>query len=799
MSATSLFDAGYTELVSVIPPGGVLAESSRIKPAMLGKVPGKKTPDGWVGYKFTQEHPDREQVQRWESWGANIGLLGNQFPALDLDVEDETLATVLLKVAREILGPAPVRRSRGPRRLLVYHSAAPLGRVAARLAYRGRGHLVEVLGRGRQYLVEGAHPSGEMYRWEGPSLDLMRPEMLSEVTAEKVRAFYARIQELLTPRGVQFEMVGEAKEAGDAPPQDELKAPTLEELTRVVELLPNGEGAGWDQMIQMGYAIKAAGQDWEDEARDLFLAWCGKWEGGENDPEMDAYNWESLRGPFRAGWNWLQERAQATGGYLIDGDQFEFEEAPPPVADRPGEEEDQRLVPLTDEWVVHQILPRLRSRLRYIHVNKDWRIWAGHQWAPDGEMAHERLVRELLTVLARHLMTRGDEAPNPNQGKPLLAAARKIQSAAGIDAVIRLLRARVAASPGDFDVNLMELNTPGGVVDLMTGALRPVVPGQMYARSTGVAPVPGPGPLWKRFLADLTGGDLELMRYLQMMAGYALTGDMSEKTLWFIWGSDSDTGKSTYIRVLTEILGSYADTVDVGVFINTPGARTEALARLPGVRLVTATEPAAGHAWDEHRIKAITGGDVIEARALYGHPFTYSPQFKILVVGNHEPEIKTVDDAMLRRIHIVPFNRKVPKPKQVEGLSRILVEREGPQILQWMIEGCLAWQQGGLEPPAVVLAKNREYEQAEDSLGAWIDEECELGDFMSTKQELYAAWCVWCRMRGEDPGGLKAWGRRIYAKRLLNLRNTQAGGPSRRVKAFHGIRLRAEIERGDLV
>jgi putative DNA primase/helicase len=131
----------------------------------------------------------------------------------------------------------------------------------------------------------------------------------------------------------------------------------------------------------------------------------------------------------------------------------------------------------------------------------------------------------------------------------------------------------------------------------------------------------------------------------------------------------------------------------VSVFISKRSDRLQPeLARLPGVRLVTATEPSAGQAWDEKLIKAITGGDEIETRFLYGQPFTYFPQFKIIIVGNHEPEIRQVDDAMLRRIHIVPLNHKVPREKQVEGLSEILVREEGPQILRWMIEGCLIWQ-----------------------------------------------------------------------------------------------------------
>jgi putative DNA primase/helicase len=59
------------------------------------------------------------------------------------------------------------------------------------------------------------------------------------------------------------------------------------------------------------------------------------------------------------------------------------------------------------------------------------------------------------------------------------------------------------------------------------------------------------------------------------------------------------------------------------------------LAMLRGARFVVAQETRSGRRWDETKIKALTGGDPISARFMRGDFFTYMPQFKLIVAGNH--------------------------------------------------------------------------------------------------------------------------------------------------------------------
>ena len=100
--AGTLFDAGYRDLVSVIPPDGELSPTSRIREDQRGKVPGLLGARGWHGYKW-DVGASADLPRRIDDSKANIGLRGRNFPALDIDSEDPTLTEVVMKVASEVL------------------------------------------------------------------------------------------------------------------------------------------------------------------------------------------------------------------------------------------------------------------------------------------------------------------------------------------------------------------------------------------------------------------------------------------------------------------------------------------------------------------------------------------------------------------------------------------------------------------------------------------------------------------------------------------------------------------------
>jgi putative DNA primase/helicase len=79
-----------------------------------------------------------------------------------------------------------------------------------------------------------------------------------------------------------------------------------------------------------------------------------------------------------------------------------------------------------------------------------------------------------------------------------------------------------------------------------------------------------------------------------------------------------------------------------------------------GARLVTAVETEEGRTWAESKLKAITGGDEISARFMRQDFFRFTPTFKLMIAGNHKPRLRSVDEAIRRRFHLIPFAVTIP-------------------------------------------------------------------------------------------------------------------------------------------
>jgi putative DNA primase/helicase len=179
--------------------------------------------------------------------------------------------------------------------------------------------------------------------------------------------------------------------------------------------------------------------------------------------------------------------------------------------------------------------------------------------------------------------------------------------------------------------------------------------------------------------------------------------------------------------------------------------------------MVTATETEDGHAWAEARIKELTGNErPISARFMRQDFFEFEAQFKLVIVGNHRPVLKNVDDAARRRFNIIPF---VNKPATKDPKLKEKLEAEFPAILRWMMGGCLDWQKNGLIRPSCVAKATEEYFRSQDLFGQWIEECCEVepeNDMIWDKAaDLFQSWEDFCKLHGEDAGSSKSLGDRL--------------------------------------
>lgn len=383
--------------------------------------------------------------------------------------------------------------------------------------------------------------------------------------------------------------------------------------------------------------------------------------------------------------------------------------------------------------------------LRYVAGWGRWYEWTGTVWRQDGTLR----VFDLCRLLCRQASSECEKEK----------VATAIASAKTVAAVERLAKAdrKHAATIEQWDADPWLLNTLAGVVDLRTGCIRPHQPDDYMTKITAVAPG-GVCPLWLDVLNKVTAGDAEMQAYLKRMCGYCLTGSIREHALFFAFGTGGN-GKGVMINTLTGILKAYAAVASMETFTASQSDRHPAdLAMLRGARLVTAQETEEGRRWAESRIKAMTGGDPITARFMRQDFFTFEPVFKLLIAGNHRPGLRGVDEAIRRRMNLLPFTVTIPASDRDPDLPEKL-KAEWPGILQWAIDGCLEWQQDGLAAPLAVVAATADYLDAEDAMATWLAECCEAEPNRNVdplpSSLFYSSWRTWSEAAGEHAGSQK--------------------------------------------
>jgi putative DNA primase/helicase len=419
----------------------------------------------------------------------------------------------------------------------------------------------------------------------------------------------------------------------------------------------------------------------------------------------------------------------------------------------------------SEEALALRFSRKYEDELRYVAGWGRWMCWDGTRWHEDDTL----VVFDRCRAICRRASAECGDAKE--------RAAMKIAAAQTVAAIERLARAdrRHAATVDQWDADPWLLNTPTGTVDLRTGETLKPCRHDYITRITAAGPG-GDCPQWIKFLDRITGGDRELQSFLQRVVGYALTGSTRENALFFLYGSGAN-GKSVFLTTLAGLLGEYARTAPIEAFIasNNEHHPTD-LAGLRGARLVTAVETEDGRRWAESKLKALTGGDRIAARFMRQDFFEFTPQFKLLIAGNHKPGLRTVDEAMRRRFNLVPFSTTIPPQERDAELSEKLRPEWGG-ILQWAVSGCLEWQREGLNAPAAVRDATAAYLANEDSVGRWFEEHCVADPrAWTSSSSLFSNWKAWCAQAGEKEGSQRKFSQDLETRGFVPQRNRTGRG-----------------------
>lgn len=384
--------------------------------------------------------------------------------------------------------------------------------------------------------------------------------------------------------------------------------------------------------------------------------------------------------------------------------------------------------------------------LRYVAPWGRWMIWKGQRWQEESTLYVFDLARQICRSVAAQARNDQTHITTDSQRRAVIGRYGLASTVAAVERLAKSDR-RHAATIEQWDADVWALNTPAGVVDLRTGEIREGDRSAHMTKITEVAPG-GDCPSWLRFLDTACDGDAELIGFLQRMAGYALTGSTRDHALFFVYGTGGN-GKGTFLNTLQWIMGDYARSAPADMFTERKHeAHTTELARLMGARLVAAQETEEGKRWAEAKIKALTGGDPVTARFMRQDDFEFIPQFKLVMTGNHKPGLRNVDEAIRRRLYLIPFEANIPADKRDTGLAERL-RAEAGGILAWAIQGCLQWQRVGLQAPDRVRAATADYLEQQDVLGLWLAECVNTSSGRARRGDLYRSFKSWAEDAGE--------------------------------------------------
>lgn len=425
-----------------------------------------------------------------------------------------------------------------------------------------------------------------------------------------------------------------------------------------------------------------------------------------------------------------------------------------------------------------QLIEKHGADLRW-SPGSGWMVWNGQVWEASESAVKERGKETLRTLLAQaeesgrrrnkeaaQLLDAGDETGAEEKIKRAKGRAGLIkwytrsQGKRGIDTMMSLAESdgRIFVDGSVFDADPYVLNVGNGILDLRTGELWPHDRGALCTKQSPVLydPCADMGS-WLSFIDGITGGDIDMARELQDLAGYSLIGGPNEQELFVFMIGLPGSGKGTLVESIRSALGTYATTTAFDSFLkrSTPQELRPDLHRLKGARMVSASEVDEGSHIDEGLLSTWTGRDYITARTLHRKAETFLPQCTLWFMMNTAPKVNANKDAtgFWRRVYVEDFavrfgalanpNVKTWYTSPAHG---------GPAVLRWCVEGAVRYlaSRKPIAKCARSMARADKYRDENDPLAEFLSHYLAISPVVGDGQEyilksrfqaLYSQYC----------------------------------------------------------
>jgi len=438
------------------------------------------------------------------------------------------------------------------------------------------------------------------------------------------------------------------------------------------------------------------------------------------------------------------------------------------------------------EYAISEVLAcTLRDRMRFADHRGKWMLYNDGIWQPiTDSQAAEIAVSAAEAYFLREIAV----AASNEQKKHLTKLMESIYRANTIRGALFFLAGKdgFATRQDAWDAHPWLLPCRNGVLDLKSlHHLRPHSPDLLFTKCFNADYNPQAScAKWKAHI-DRFLPDPEVQRHVQRSLGMALVGKALDEKLEIWWGNQGGNGKSTTIEALMRIFGDFATMAAPDLLVQSRfEPHPTRLADLAGRRLVFAVENDDGKKLAEGMVKFLTGDGKQKARFMHRDFFEFEQTFDLFLITNHRPRIMGQDNAIWRRIRIVPFEVVIDpaerRPRETV-VDELVAEADG--ILNWLLDGLFDWQVDNWWIAPTVKAATDEYRAEQDRIGGFIADCCEMGQFYTVdKGRLYDEYCRWCQGNGEDAVGKKTFGDWLKARGIGEIRQNKG-------RKWLGIRL----------
>jgi putative DNA primase/helicase len=446
--------------------------------------------------------------------------------------------------------------------------------------------------------------------------------------------------------------------------------------------------------------------------------------------------------------------------------------------------------------LIKRIEDTYKNRLYYLKESKVYVIWTGEYWAKCDNIELIRMVMDVINKIPNEINNVIGVAKTENgdmvTAKDLKKFQKSVSSDTAIKPAISLLPTckNLVASESDFDTVTDHIVTQNGILNLRTGILEDHNP---EFKSTKIAPVPyiknADCPKFKKFIYEIFMGNEELIKYIQVLLGYLITGLTIEQKIFIFRGYGSN-GKSKLVNILRKVLGDYAIDTPSSTFLKKPSNSIPSdLPRLKDARVIFASESNLGQIFDMAIIKLCTGSDMVTARNLFESFYSFTLQAKVVFITNIVPEIKSFDYGSLRRIEIIPFDRKFKDEEDNKYIEDELT-KELTGIFAWIVEGATQYLEKGLPKCDAVQKSTTNYLTKVDIIQDFLNDCCEINiedkNYRISVADLKNLFEIWAKKNGVDGYS------KIKLSDLMELKGFEQGH-SGSVRQWKGISIKSKL------